>query len=563
MTKHLSLILLYLIAFILYLYYLLNIKLGINISVVYFWIAIIFMIASLFIQIISFNFTKLQLFEIIIFRFAVQLMYVVPHYGLFGWDPEPNLYISNFVSSYGWNTSLLGFRYIGIHWPILSFFSLVSSILLNVQLLDIAKWFPSVYSSISVIFIYLISKTIFNNDKSALLSCFLMSTISWYAEFHSWYVQESIGFVFMLSLLYLFFKQEFASFSSNNIMSYRLISIVLLFTLTMSHHFSSFALVVVVITFYIIRKVYVHIGNEHTYLNMTYPLLSIITLISYWIFIAPFPFRRIVSIYLNLFTTDAVPTSNIFVPTVYLTLRQLVIRYGGYLFIVIFGIISLYSVKLQRKSRNFGALLSMVLFNVFLGCLYISSAIFPHIIFLASNRILIYAWLFSLVLSMGIYVSLKDISSKVFIAVCFIFVIFNIYSISPYIYSISSEPQYNIHEFSFSHPLKEYKAVQWYNKYHVGKSNAIASGQNAIELFAGPGVDDIYTDIDLFEGNLSKIDFYDWIYTYDEVFNIMYDYKNNYLTRMSKCTLDIYDSESSINLVYNNNLTRLYTRSSL
>lgn len=563
MTKHINLFLLYLIAFILYLYYLLNIKLGINISVVYFWVAIVFMIVSLFIQIVSFNFTKLQLFEIIIFRFAVQLMYVVPHYGLFGWDPEVNLYLSNFISSYGWTTSLLGFRYIGIHWPILNFLSLVSSILLNVQLLDVAKWFPSVYSSIGVIFIYLISKTIFNNDKSALLTCFLMSIISWYAEFHSWYVQESVGFVFMLSLLYLYFKQEFMNISSKDIVAYRLISIILLFTLIMSHHFSSFVFVGVMITFYITQKVYVHIENKSTPLNMIYPLLSIIALISYWIFIAPYPFQRIVSIYVNLFLKDTQPALNMYVPTIYLTLRQLIVRYGNYLFVAIFGIISLYSVNIQRKSRNFGVFLSILVFNVFLVGLYLSSVIFPRIILLATTRIFMYGWLFSLVLSMSIFINLKGMSSKIFIAFCFIFVIFNFYSISPYIYSTSYEPQYNIHEFSFSHPLKEYKAVEWYNQYHVGKNNAIASGQNANELFAGSEVDNIYTNVDLFEGNLSEINSYDWMYTYDEMFNIMYDYKNSYLTKMSKSTLDIYNSESSINLVYSNDLTRFYIRSDL
>ncbi len=547
--KYNKVLLLYLLSFVLYAYYLLTVKDDNNINILVFWIAIIGMIASIFIQIMYFDHSKLILLQIIFLRFAIQLIYVVPHYGLFGWDPETNVYVAKLISSYGWTDAISKSFSIVVYWPILSIFSIISSSLLLIPIEIVAKWMPSVYSSSGAIFIYLISKNIFNKDKSALLSCLSLSTLTWYTEFHSWFVQEGIAYVFFLALLYIHTKKSLT-------VNMKIISLIFLFVLILSHHFTSLVFVLVIILFYIVQK----INHKFTALGLEifFITLGFVSIISYWIFIAPFPFQFIVNIYVEFISNQNIPSLIGYVPLENLPLRQIIIRYGNYLQVLIFGGISLYAAFVYKKSKIFGITTAMLIINIFLIFLYALSAFFPNIIRLSPNRIFIYGWLFSYILSTSLYNTLRNGISKIIITLCFIFIIFNIYSISPYIYSPAYEPSYQIHEFSFSHPLEEYKTVNWYEKYVIKKKYVIASGTNANELFFRISFAKIETDEKIFEGDFSMINKYDFIYIYDEMFKLIYNAKTEYLTKLSNETLNKYNSNASLKLIYNNGLSKLY-----
>jgi hypothetical protein len=166
-----------------------------------------------------------------------------------------------------------------------------------------------------------------------------------------------------------------------------------------------------------------------------YILIASVALFAFWVFIVIFPLDTIASFVRSLFDLGQygvgtyAATSNISTSSL-TTIRQYIIFYGFYSFLVIFCLILLCGIAPRRKNRrvetySFTLFLLLCLFLGFLSLYVLPPPVYP-------DRFLTYGWLFGfppLVLAIlkAKYKWLRRIGVLLLVA----FMLFNIYTIDP------------------------------------------------------------------------------------------------------------------------------------
>jgi len=438
-----SITMIFFAATVLLVFYLLSICWHVYLPVSLFWVAAALMLGTITYQIFKVELhssdVKLVLLEIGVTCFAFYLIYVIPYYGLAGYDPYFDMASAKGILSSGF---VPGPKYFNLtsDFPMIHILGAILSMITGIDLFSVAKWFSPLIGVAAIPLLYLLVRSIFKEEKVALLSTLLFACVQNEIYFSSQFIRETIALVLAVCCLYLYFSAKHSPHPAAN---YAL-SVICLIGTVFAHHLTSFMLLAFLSVHFLVTK-----ASEVPYLRRTYfgdkimgekvsvtfILIDSAALFAYWIFVVIFPLNSLINIARELFTPSQygvrtyASMANIGTSSLH-TIRQYAIFFGFYSFLLIFALILLYKLSPRTKNRrietySFTLFLFLCLLIGFLSLYVIEPQAFP-------DRFLTYGWLFGfapLVVAIlkGKYKWLRIIGVLLLIA----FMLFNIYMIDP------------------------------------------------------------------------------------------------------------------------------------
>jgi hypothetical protein len=452
MIKKISIIVFFLSIFL----FCMNLQFSINDNskIIIFWMTLLLMISMILYQIV---FLKKEyfiiLFEIIIIFFILHLIFQIGYYGLRGNDSYTDYnFLKTILNN---NHFVLGTDDIS-GWPLMHIFSSAISMITSINPLLIAKFFPSFISSIIVISIYLLIVNIYKNEKVALFSCLIFGTIPQFISFEALFVREAFAIYFLILFFYILYVSK-----QRNDYRFFILSIILIPMILLSHHFTSFMLLILLTIFVIFSNLIPFYfrnkpGNNFSKINInTYYILILVVVIFYWLYFTIFIIRDFFSIYYEAIGVKEFVSyaGRIDLGTPIVTLNGNIKYYGFFFFIGLFSLILLIKI-LFKRNKNFIEDLSFTMFFyfcLFLGFLslfVLGSLIFP-------DRFLPFGLMFGLIPIVMFLYSINQKNIKRILVVFLVsFLIFNLYNIDSSYYTdqaqinggIASNKEYAIAE---------------------------------------------------------------------------------------------------------------------
>lgn len=516
---------LFYVSFVFYLDYLLLVKKGINVNIVFFWAILIIITMAFFYQIVKFDGTLVSevilLFEVIIMAVAFLLMYAMPHAGLFSHDPHWDYSVVKAISEYNWplpSTSPIVGRTRNLsEWPLLHILTIILSEIVNMNSKDVAKYLPVFITSLTTIFFYLIIKILYKDVVAALLGTLAFCSLYWHGFFHSLFIRETIAFMFFMLIIYIMSKHK--NFSI------KLILIITTISVAFSHHLTSFILIlflfVLVIAKYLIRKlINTNIlskykddfqNNQLMQFSDTSLVFIVTCIISYWMYIGDFTFK-VLGILCKDFLYNTYGSYNL---SHYFTAnaRMMFGSYGNMLFIILVSIFLLYSIIKSKDNKSIADIIFFLWGGLIVAISYISTYLMPRIEF---SRFILFGYPFLLISSIAAIVKYKN-SLKY---ICVFFVVFQLILIPPYLYNNNYAPEYEYGRYREYFLPEEYIAASWFEKNVSLKSKAVGDW-TSFELF-GSQQFNVHHDTDnavqVFNGNLASLGSYNWLIFREEDF---------------------------------------------
>jgi len=425
-------------------FYLLSIRWHVYLSVTLFWVAVALMLSTTVYQILrielSSSYAKVVLLEIAVTCFVFHLIYQIPYYGL----PDPDAY-RDMASAKGILSS--GFvmgdpNYIShySYFPIIHIFGATLSMITGINLFSVAKWFPSLLDVALIPLLYLLVRSIFKEEKVALLSALLFACLQNHILYSSLFIRETYALVLAVCCIYLYFSAKHSPHPATN---YAL-SIMCLIGTVFAHHLTSFMLLIFLSTHFLLtkaaevpffRRTYFGHNITREKITTTFLLIAFVATLAYWIFVAMSPLYTLTTFVRSIFTpsqwgvnTYAAIAGLSAVST--LTIRGHIIFYGFYFFLLIFGLILLYGLLPRAKNRrvetySFTLFLFLCGLVGFLSLYLVAPAAFP-------DRFLTYGWLFGFApLAVAILKGKHKWLRRIGVLLLIAFMLFNIYMIDP------------------------------------------------------------------------------------------------------------------------------------
>lgn len=474
-----------------------------------FWIPVIGMLTILFYQIFYFKGKEyLILTEIFLFYLCLHLIYQIGFYGLGSTDSY--LDYAFFKTILATSHFSLGGEISG--WPILHILASELFIFTNSgSSIQIAKFLPSFISSIIILPIYVLANSLYKNKKVSLLTCLIFGTIPQFVQFEGYFVREILGVFFMVLLFYIVY-----SYKKNPQNRSFLILFFLIFpTLILSHHFSSFLFMIILIIFLVMNQIVEFIykpennGLKSIALN-TVLMLFTVSLFAYWIYNTTLIWENMGLFFKGLlgitevtnYLQQAGLTGSI------ISLRGNILYYGFFVFNTILGAILILKLIIDNNKEKTEEL-TFIFFLIFCGfygilaTFFISSSIFPQ-------RLLTFGWIFGVIPLAGFLLTIDRMNNEnlkifrtslkkltkpkimkhsvikvLFIMLIFSFMTFNLYNIDPnYIeknYSVIGIADYK--EYTIANTIKfesSYTSSNSSERYYgySGAINAIFDEQN-------------------------------------------------------------------------------------
>lgn len=421
--------------------YLTSIRYHIYLPVHFFWVSIGMMFGSITYQILkirlSTNFIKVVLLEIVILSFVFHLIYQIPYYGLRGSDAYYDLTSMKGILCSGFVRGDPQYTNPTSYWPMIHIIGSQVSLITNISAFEVAKWFPSLMGGALTILLYLLIRNVFKDEKVALLSTLLFSSLQHYILFGSLFIRESIALIFIVGCINLYF-------SARSLMKIAL-SIIFLICITFSHHLSSLILFIFILVSFVISKLllfpdfpkwYYKNNLNGTQITEAVFLMAFIIPLSYWLYVYMQPLVTIITFYQGIVSSVDTATyaeiSGIGISSIQ-TIRGYIIYIGFYFFHLTFGAFLLYQLLPNVKKPRL-EIYSFTIFLFILGALGFSLLYFVPLktAALYPDRLLAYGWLFGFApltvsILMGEHKWLKQIG--IFLLVTFLF--YNIYAIEP------------------------------------------------------------------------------------------------------------------------------------
>jgi hypothetical protein len=423
----------------------LNMNYSDDLKIAFFWLSIGLMLGNIIYQIFYLKYHQIILFEIIIVFFLLHLLYQINYYGLAESDSYRDYDFLKIII----NTGHIIYEPINFDisgWPLIHLFTSITSIITKIEPLVIAKYLPSFIESIIAIPIYLLVSTISKNKKAALLSCLLLSSIPQFMSFESLFVRESYALFFFIFFFYIIYiaKQR----NDKYLLS---LSIFLIPVIVLSHHFTSFMLIIFLFIFIIVSKIIPYLfrkkwipflfnTDEHpnfVKINIDFIFITLlIASLAYWLYFTPHIIRNFFQIYYEATGTKEFITygQRIGIGQTIVTLRGYIEYYGFFFFHLILSLILLIAILLKKQKNiieniSFTSYLYFCLFLGSLSLFVMGSLLFP-------DRFLSFGWLLGVIPLSILFFNLKNTNVKKILAVVIIsFLIFNIYNIDPKYYT--------------------------------------------------------------------------------------------------------------------------------
>lgn len=417
----------------------LNLQLNLSNSnhITIFWLSILLMIGSVLYQIFFIENKIFVFFEIFIIFLLLHLVYQLGFYGLDGSDPyiDYNL-LKTIINNHHF---VLGQDVDG--WPMLHIFSSAIAFVTKIDPLIIAKFLPSIISSIIILPFYLFVYEIIKNKKVALFSCLIFGTIPKFMIFEASFVRETFAIFVMILFIYVIYISKKRNDSRFTFLPFLLIPVVIF-----AHHLTAF-LILMLLGIYIIvsklipiiyRKDKVFINNLSGRINFNILFLTtLIAVITYWIYQAVFVLEHSIDFVDELLGIKTVTTSyaaeiNLNAPII--TLQGKIIFYGFFFFNLIFSLILLLKfLKIKNNQKiedtTFSIFFYFCMFYAFLALYVVGSLPYP-------DRFLPFAWMFGIIPLTGfLLVFKKNIFKKILAILLVVFMLYNVYNIDPDYYT--------------------------------------------------------------------------------------------------------------------------------
>jgi len=426
--------------------YLFSIRYHISLPVATFWVAVGLMLGIVVYQStqskLSSHYAKVILCEIAVTCLVFHLIYQIPYYGLHGADayrimaPTKAILLTGFI---GGDPAYMG---TASYFPIISILGAQLSLITNIDLFSVVKWFPSLMDVALILLLYLLVRSIFKQEKIALLSALLFACLQNHMLLGSLFTCQNVALILMVCCIYLYFSARASAHQA----TYRALSVMCLLAVVLAHHLTSFMLLMFLLIHFLVAK-----ASETPFLRRTYFAdnvagekiassflsLAFVAPFAYWMYVQMSPFYTLVSFTRELFIpsqTGAATYSEIaYIGTASIeTIRGHIVFYGFYSFLVIFGIILLYGLlSRHRNDRIEASSFTLFLFLCGIGGLIMLYVVplgvgpFPH-------RFLTFGWLFGFApLAAIILKERHKWLRRVGIFLLIAFMLFNIYQIEP------------------------------------------------------------------------------------------------------------------------------------
>lgn len=564
---------LFLLALILLVGYLFATNLPSPPPVYLFWISTVFLSLLIVWQIgkaDSISRQWLVLAEIFLFGFVLYLIPIIPvPYGLFGGDIHREFHNAELILQHGWpipeQVNLLAGPRINSLWPGIHLIGGVTSQLLGIELFTIAKWLPALISLCIPLIIFVLVKRMYGNSQVSLLVAFGTSALYYNIVFHTGFVRETPSYI--LFFLTFFFYIIYLT-NIKNRMATGSLFILSLAALIISQHFTTLLLIIIILIFLITLYLANKVGERilkwperfigSISVNLTIPALTIVCFFSYLMYIGQPVLETLVVAMQSLVQ----PTHEISsVVSIERTLRAQTITLLRMFFSGIFSILIVTWIFKNREKTIIWNITGL-LFAIFAFVLTMLGLFLPAFPWGGISRIEAFAWPFILIAATHAIFNLKYKNLLKYTVTAL--VIFNLFLIPPYIYDHNAEPAYRANEFSMSYRLSDYKAVEWFDGTgHVMGDVAMQ------EILSGLKQVPVYTDMDIYSGDLSQVENYDWLIFRAENFKVVWlrdryvklralDTSATYLTHLPPDAYDRYAESSALIKVYSNGDVNVY-----
>lgn len=156
------------------------------------------------------------------------------------------------------------------YYPGLGILAVIFKTTINLDFFTTARILIGTIHSFLLIFLYLFLKKVSFSERIASIGTFIYATNPLYVYFHSMFSYESLGIFFGICLLYLISKKSLSS-SIENSLSYKIVIIIVIASLTITHHLSSLMILLFMILLVTVRyKNYLIKSYKNFHTNVTF-----------------------------------------------------------------------------------------------------------------------------------------------------------------------------------------------------------------------------------------------------------------------------------------------------
>jgi len=433
-------------------FYLLSIRWHVYLSVSLFWVAVALMLGTTVYQILrielSSSYVKIVLLEIAITCLVFHLIYQIPYSGLRGSDAYGDMASVKGILSSGFVMGAPQYITEYSYFPMIHIFGAMLSLITGIDLFSVVKWFPSFLDVALIPLLYLLVRSIFKEEKIALLSALLFASLQNHILLSSLFIRQTYALVLAVCCIYLYLSAKHSPHPATN---YAL-SIMCLIGTVFAHHLTSFMLLIFLLIHLLVTKASkvpflrrVYFGKTITgeKVTITFSLIAFVALFAYWMYVATLPLYTLSSLVWELFTPGKWGTSTyaemagISAASIH-TIRGYITFYGFYFFLFTFGLILLHGLLTRAKNRrvetySFTLFLFLCGLVGFLSLYVIAPAAYP-------DRFLTFGWLFGFVpLVVAMLKGRYKWRQRVCVFLLVAFMLFNIYMIEPINYNPREE----------------------------------------------------------------------------------------------------------------------------
>lgn len=412
---------------------------GIPQSFIFFWIPVLLIFACPLYKIVTFkgesNWLPLILFEIILIAFIVRAIRIFTlKDALPGLDDGYIiLYSTEFIKQHQ------DFLFTGpdvAKWPFTQLLTIVISEISNITLFNCALFFPSILTSIAVVFVYLIANEVYGDKKVALLSCLAFSPYFYSASIGARFQYQNLAFVFLLICLFLFFKNV-------NVKKLEFIALTLIFIfgVTLSHHLTNIFLVgffVIMLLSALLLNGFIKLISSKKFKtpflivkkelyapSLFFVILASVIVLAYLMYVGMPFFDFLAHAFEDLGAPSLSSTSPFYTPSAPSKpeIKDYILSRGDIFFVILFGSLLMYEVFIRRDCKYWRSdfmLASWIAFSFFLYLLTLPNPQMGG----SPSRILPFTYVFILIAIPHIILSRKPLMIKKFIIVLAFWVIF-------------------------------------------------------------------------------------------------------------------------------------------
>ena len=397
--------------------------------------------------------------------FVFSSMFLIPQYHLFGFDSYVSLQ----------NTQKLAISSVSIfdiHYTPLSYsLPLVFSEISKITLLRSVKYMPAILLSLTGYLYYTFVRLRYPKEK-ALLASIMLTTVPWHLNFRSWAVKEQLGLPLLLAALIILIIYIQRVNIRKQIIP---VVLVLVISLTISHHFSTAVFILSVLTLigvYAVQtwmptrlsKPIVGSNTPIISLNLIFIIMSLV--LAYWAFQYTVPLVAGLSPIIDFGPNIGWEKKGEVVTKSYRsTLDWLRITWNTSEYQI--GAIGMpIAISLAYRWMNDGEFTDW--FELFCGLLSVAFVIGIYLststdLPITFRRMLIWLWIPAIMMLVGIHhrVGLE----RMLYTVGILFVVLNVLSMPYHDLSAQTNPDWDAHEQSFGYQRSDFKTAQWIGEY--------------------------------------------------------------------------------------------------